>query len=63
MVASEDTEDDIESLQHAVEMLESKIINDLYSKYGSSVEVARRLKISQPTASRKIAKYVKKEDV
>lgn len=57
------TEDDIESLQHAVEMLESKIINDLYSKYGSSVEVARRLKISQPTASRKIAKYVKKEDV
>lgn len=55
--------DNVDSLTSIVEELESKIINEAYSKYGSSVEVARRLKISQPTASRKIAKYVKKEDV
>lgn len=53
--------DNVDSLTSIVEELESKIINEAYSKYGSSVEVARRLKISQPTASRKIAKYVKKE--
>ena len=45
------------SLEEAVTNIERKLICDAYQKLGSSVEVAKALKISQPTASRKIKKY------
>jgi len=47
------------SLEEAVKTIEKKLIHDAYQKLGSSVEVAKALKISQPTASRKINKYLK----
>lgn len=43
-----------------VEDFESKIVNDAYNKFKTTTGVAEYLDISQPTASRKIAKYVKK---
>lgn len=48
------------SLKEAVETIEKKLICDAYQKLGSSIKVAEALKISQPTASRKINKYFDK---
>jgi transcriptional regulator with PAS, ATPase and Fis domain len=48
------------SLKEAVETIERKLICDAYQKLGSSIKVAEALKISQPTASRKIKKYFDK---
>lgn len=48
-----------ESYKILMEKYESKIINDFYSKLGSSVKVAEALDIGQTTAARKIRKYVK----
>lgn len=49
------------SLEQAMTEYEGKIIRDAYEKFGSSVEVGKALGISQPTAYRKISKYVKNE--
>ena len=45
------------SLEEAVSRLEKTLVCEAYQKLGSSVLVAKALKISQPTASRKIKKY------
>lgn len=45
------------SLDDALEEVERKIILQSYEKYGSSYEVARKLKISQSKASRLIRRY------
>ncbi|MDO4542396.1 MAG: sigma 54-interacting transcriptional regulator [Bacillota bacterium] len=45
------------SLDEALEEVERKIILQSYEKYGSSYEVARKLKISQSKASRLIRRY------
>lgn len=45
------------SLDEALEEVEKKIILQSYEKYGSSYEVARKLKISQSKASRLIRRY------
>ena len=50
--------DSYNSLEEAVATIEKKLICEAYKKLGSSVEVAKALKISQPTASRKIKKYL-----
>ena len=47
------------TLAQQMETFEGHIIRDAYAKYGTSVAVAKALGISQPTAARKIAKYVK----
>ena len=47
------------TLTQQMEAFEGRIIRDAYAKYGTSVAVAKALGISQPTAARKIAKYVK----
>lgn len=46
------------TLSDMILKLEEKMITEAYSKYGSTIEVAKHLGISQPTASRKIAKYI-----
>lgn len=48
------------SLNAAIEILERRMIVEAYEKYGTTTGVAESLKISQPTASRKIAKYLGK---
>ncbi|MEG1095821.1 MAG: sigma 54-interacting transcriptional regulator [Clostridiales bacterium] len=45
------------SLDEALEEVEKKIILQSYDKYGSSYEVAKKLKISQSKASRLIRRY------
>lgn len=47
------------TLTAALENLEGNMIREAYKKYGTTVGVARVLGISQPTAVRKIKKYVK----
>lgn len=47
-------------LTGAVEELEGKIVSEAYAKTGTTVGVAKELKISQATAVRKIQKYVHK---
>lgn len=49
----------INDLNRVLEEVEAKIIQDAWAKYQNSVEVAKSLGISQPTAYRKINKYVK----
>ncbi|MEG0829299.1 MAG: sigma 54-interacting transcriptional regulator [Anaerovoracaceae bacterium] len=49
----------MESLQQALDDLEGTLVRRAYEKYGTSVGVGEALKISQPTAHRKISKYVK----
>jgi len=49
-----------ESLNDAVEDIEKKMIKSAYKKNQNSYEVAKTLGISQPTAYRKIKKYIKK---
>ena len=46
------------SLNKAVEMLEQKMVRSAYAKCGTTVGVAKLLSISQPTAVRKIKKYI-----
>lgn len=50
------------TLAQQMEAFEGRIIRDAYAKYGTSVAVAQALGISQPTAARKIAKYVKEAE-
>lgn len=49
------------SLQQQLDAFEGQIIRQAYARCGSSVALAKELGISQPTAARKIAKYVCKE--
>lgn len=58
------TKDDMQELYNgnlteAVEALEKRMICSAYEKYGTTVGVAEALGISQPTAVRKIKKYVR----
>lgn len=55
----EDLEVEEQGLEQAMEEFEKKIIKQAYEKYRTTVGVARSLKISQPTAYRKIGKYIK----
>ena len=48
-------------LNEAVEQLERRMITEAYEKCGTTIGVAEYLNISQPTASRKIMKYIVKE--
>lgn len=50
---------DTQDLVKAVEEFEGDIIREAYAEYKTSMGVAEALNISQPTASRKISKYVK----
>ena len=47
------------SLQQQLDAFEGQIIRQAYARCGSSVALAKELGISQPTAARKIAKYVR----
>ena len=51
--------DDIVSLSDEVEKLEADLISRAYEKYRTTTGVAAALGISQPTAFRKIEKYIK----
>ena len=53
--------DNIGGLNEAVEQLERQMITEAYEKCGTTIGVAEYLKISQPTASRIIMKYIVKE--
>ena len=46
------------SLQQQLDAFEGQLIRQAYARCGSSVALAKELGISQPTAARKIAKYV-----
>lgn len=48
-------------LNEAVERLERQIVTEAFEKYKTTTGVARALNISQPTASRKIMKYIKQK--
>lgn len=48
-------------LNEAVEQLERRMITEAYEKCGTTTGVAEYLNISQPTASRKIMKYIGKK--
>lgn len=50
--------DHIKDLNKALEKLERELIIRAYKKYGTTVGVAEHLNISQPTAFRKINKYL-----
>lgn len=52
--------EEIRDLKAMLEYYEGKIIVDTYKRCKSSVELAKELNISQPSASRKILKYCKK---
>ena len=47
------------TLAERMEAYEGRIIRESYRRWGTTVAVARELGISQATAARKIAKYVK----
>lgn len=47
------------NLQEIIDKFEGKVINKAFKKYKTSVDLAKHLGISQPTATRKIKKYVK----
>ncbi len=49
----------VATLQERMEAYEGQIIREYYAQCGSSVALAKMLGISQPTAARKIAKYVR----
>ena len=53
--------DNIGGLNEAVEQLERQMITEAYEKCGTTIGVAEYLNISQPTASRKIMKYIGKK--
>ncbi|MGI6732267.1 MAG: sigma-54 interaction domain-containing protein [Anaerovoracaceae bacterium] len=48
----------VSNLKEALEEFEGEIIREAYSTYGTTVDVAKALEISQPTAARKIKKYI-----
>ena len=48
-----------DSLQQQLDAFEGQLIRQAYARCGSSVALAKELGISQPTAARKIAKYVR----
>ena len=50
------------TLTEMLDAYEGRIIREAYRRCGTSVAVAKELGISQPTAARKIAKYVVRED-
>lgn len=50
-----------EEYRELFERFESRLFNEYYKKYGSSVKIAKALNISQTTAARKIRKYVKND--
>lgn len=50
----------VKNLNEAVEALERQLVMQAYEKYGTTVGVAEALNISQPTAFRKVSKYIKK---
>lgn len=59
LTCSEKSKKDVEGdLTLALEAFEGEIIRGAYEKYKSSTEVGKALNISQPTAYRKIKKYV-----
>ena len=49
------------SLRDAVAALEKRMVAAAYKKHGTTVGVAKELGISQPTAARKIKKYIPRE--
>lgn len=49
------------SLSEQMDAYEGQIIREAYRQLGTSMAVAKALGISQPTAARKIAKYVKEQ--
>lgn len=57
------TETSSGALNDMLDAYEGRIIRETYRHCGTSVALAKELGISQPTAARKIAKYVVKEDV
>lgn len=60
---AEDAElEKIDDLQAAMDELERRVILHAYSLYKTTAGVARHLNISQPTAYRKISKYLDKKD-
>lgn len=64
ILCSEDAPHPLEGdLAMAIELYEGEIVRNAYEKYKSSTEVARALNISQPTAHRKIKKYVTDMDI
>ena len=54
-----DLEVEEQGLEQAMADFEGKIVRQAYEKYKTTVGVAKALKISQPTAFRKIEKYRK----
>ena len=46
------------TLDDAVEQLEKHLVTEAYEKYKTTIGVAKELGISQPTAVRKIKKYI-----
>lgn len=54
---------EVGNLNKAIEEFEGDLIRQAYKTYGSSIEVGKALGISQPTAYRKIQKYVEKKDI
>ncbi|MDO4485246.1 MAG: sigma 54-interacting transcriptional regulator [Bacillota bacterium] len=52
--------ENISSLSEAIEQLERELVVQAYERYGTTVGVAEALDISQPTAFRKVNKYIKK---
>ncbi len=58
-IPEETSLEDIVSLNDEVEKLESELIRRAYEKYRTTTGVAAALGISQPTAFRKIEKYIK----
>lgn len=49
---------DFKSLKDAIDQVEKKLITQSYLKHQTTTGVAKELNISQPTAARKVAKYV-----
>lgn len=54
--------DSISSFSEAIEKVEKELIKSAYDRYGTSSGVATKLKLSQPTAYRKIQKYILTEE-
>jgi len=50
-----------EGLNVLLERVEGAVIRRAYKKYGTTVSVAKHLKISQPTAYRKVRKYIENQ--
>ena len=53
---------DTTNLQEAIETLESSLVRSVYAREKNSAKVAKALGVSQPTAYRKIQKYVYHSD-